>query len=289
MKTPAPARGLKLQKALADSGLGSRREMERWIASGRVTVNNVRAVLSERVTPHDRIEVDGRPLDRYNQASRRVLAMNKQEGLHVTTKPPHGARSVFDQLPSITAGRWISVGRLDVNSSGLLLFTNDGELAHRLMHPSSNIDREYAVRVTGVLEQEQIEQLLAGIRIDGSVQRFSDVRYFDGRGTNHWYHVVLTEGRNREVRRLFAAQGLMVSRLKRVRFGPIALHSWVRSGKCVELVPGDVAALYRSAGIEYRPEKTPKGGHKIKSRSLLISHAGQDPIPSPIKRTRRLP
>lgn len=289
MKTPVPARGLKLQKALADSGLGSRREMERWIASGRVTVNNVRAVLSERVTPQDRIEVDGRPLDRYNQTPQRVLAMNKREGLHVTTKPPHGAQSVFNQLPSIAVGRWISVGRLDVNSSGLLLFTNDGELAHRLMHPSSNIDREYAVRVNGVLEQEQIEQLLAGIYIDGSVQRFSDVRYFDGRGTNHWYHVVLTEGRNREVRRLFATQGLMVSRLKRVRFGPIALYSWVRSGKCVELVPGDVAALCRSAGIEYRHEKTQKGGHKIKSRSLLISHAGQDSIPSPLKQTKRLP
>ena len=287
MITSESPNGLKLQKVLADSGLGSRREMERWISSGRVTVNSVEAVLSERVTPQDRIEVDGRPLDRGSKRSQRVLAMNKPEGYHVTTRPPSGARSVFETLPSISAGRWISVGRLDVNSSGLLLFTNDGELAHRLMHPSSNVDREYAVRVNGILEKEQVEQLLSGMQIDGSLQRFSDVRYFDGRRTNHWYHVVLTEGKNREVRRLFGAQGLMVSRLKRVRFGPVALQSWVRIGKSVELIPGDVSGLCNLVGIEYRHGKTRRFRDGTKTKSLLVSQVSRDLLPGRQKRAKR--
>ena len=272
MTTSPSARVLheKLHKVLANAGLGSRRHMEQWIANGRVSVNGKPAAVGQRVSATDQIEVDGKPIRGAVRLNTRILAMNKCEGHHVTRIPPSGVTSVFDELPPLPVGRWISVGRLDVNTSGLLLFTNDGELAHRLMHPSSNVDREYAVRAGGVLEEEQMEAMTRGVEADGTLLKCSDIRYYNGRGTNHWYHVVLNQGRNREVRRLFQSQGLTVSRLKRVRFGPIALRSWVRKGKCHELVPGDVAALCRMVGHAQhgRPHRHPRPTRLVKS--LLI-------------------
>ena len=204
----------KLQKVLADRGLGSRRAMEKWIAAGRVGINGRAAKLGDRVEPDDEVSVDGRKLDRGPAARTRVLVLNKRAGIIVSRHDPERRASVFDELPSLRTGRWISVGRLDIQTTGLLLVTNNGALANRLMHPSTGIDREYAVRVNGTLEPEAEAALRAGVTVGGRTESFSDIRYYDGRGTNHWYHVVLMEGRNREVRELFATQGLKVTRLE---------------------------------------------------------------------------
>lgn len=238
--------GTKLHKLLADAGLGSRREMERWISAGRVAVNDEPAHLGQRVAEADQIAVDGKPLRRtISAAGVRVLLYNKPEGEVCTRKDPEGRRTIFDSLPAPGKGRWISIGRLDIATGGLLLLTTDGALANRMMHPSTGLDREYAVRVNGLLTDEQRQQLIAGIVDDGETLAFSDIRYFDGRGTNHWYHVVLTEGRNREIRRLFESCGLMVSRLKRVRFGPVVLPSRLARGRHEMLSDEDTSALYR--------------------------------------------
>jgi 23S rRNA pseudouridine2605 synthase len=173
-----------------------------------------------------------------------VLVLNKPAGVICTRRDPEGRSTVFDDLPPLHGGRWISVGRLDVQTSGLLLLTNDGALAHRMMHPSTGLDREYAVRVGGRLSGEQLTALLEGVPMEGEVLHFSDVQYYNGSGTNHWYHVVLMEGRNREVRRLFEAVGLTVSRLKRVRYGPVVMPSTLRSGQLRELAAADMKALY---------------------------------------------
>ena len=261
----------KLHKVLAERGIGSRREMERWIVAGRVRVNGSTATLGDRVEPGDRIEVDGRRLKAQGAPRPRVLVLNKTEGTICSRRDPAGRTTVFDGLPATHRGRWMTVGRLDINSSGLLLFTNDGALAHRLMHPSTGLDREYAVRVDGVLDEADVERLKSGIEVDGEVQRFSDVRYFDGRGANHWYHVVLMEGRNREVRKLFDSLGRRVSRLKRVRFGPVVLPSWLRRGQSAELGPADLATLYGLLRLPYDPPPR-KGGKRKPPRSLLIPY-----------------
>jgi 23S rRNA pseudouridine2605 synthase len=192
--------------------------------------------------------------------------MNKPAGVICTRRDPEGRRTIFDDLPGLRQGRWISVGRLDVQTSGLLLLTNDGALAHRLMHPSTGLDREYAVRVNGQLDEAQLRALKSGVIVDAERLQFSDIQYYNGSGTNHWYHVVLMEGRNREVRRLFESVGLTVSRLKRVRFGPVIMPSTVRSGRCLEMGEKDLRAFYqllklpltlppgRRAGARNRPE-----------------------------------
>jgi 23S rRNA pseudouridine2605 synthase len=246
----APA-GDKLQKILADAGLGSRREMERWIGDGRVTVDDEPAHLGQRVGPDARITVDGKPLKTRKRkganqsADVRVLLYNKPVGEVCTRKDPEGRKTIFDNLPELGTGRWISIGRLDIATGGLLLLTTDGTLANRMMHPSTGLDREYAVRVNGTLSDEQREALLTGIEDDGEILAFSDIQYFDGRGTNHWYHVVLLEGKNREIRRLFESCGLMVSRLKRVRFGPVVLPSRLARGRYETLSEYDMRELYR--------------------------------------------
>ena len=261
---------LKLQKVLATSGLGSRRVMESWIKEGRVEVNGETAKLGIRVTQEDRISIQGKPFAWPVRGTPRVYLMNKLSGWEVSQNPSTNAPSVFKFLPTIAAGRWLNVGRLDINTSGLILFTNDGDLANRLMHPSTGLDREYAVRVKAVLSDESLEQLRLGVMIDGRRQSFSDIRYYDGRATNHWYHVVLMEGRNREVKRLFESQGVLVSRLKRVRYGPVILPSWLKRGKSFELSPSDVSALCGLVGIEY-PELKPQPVRKQESRrSVLI-------------------
>ena len=231
----------KLHKVLAERGLGSRRQMEQWIADGRVVVDGELAHAGQRVGAESRIEVDGKRIRKIGVLRfPRVLVMNKRVGEIVTRKDPQGRPSVFSRLPTLGYGRWIAVGRLDINSSGLLLLTNNGLLAHRLMHPGSIIDREYAVRVIGEMSNNQLDQLRQGVEIENSVQRFSDIQYYGGTGLNHWYHVVLLEGRNREVRKLFESVGSRVSRLKRVRFGPVVLPRAMPTGKFREMNDQDV-------------------------------------------------
>ncbi|KGE05341.1 23S rRNA pseudouridine(2605) synthase RluB [Pseudohaliea rubra] len=243
--------GEKLQKVLARTGLGSRREMERWIEQGRVSIDDRPAQLGDRVHPGHRLAVDGRPLEAAVSSGVRCLLYNKPTGEVCSRNDPEGRRTVFDSLPKLRQGRWISIGRLDYNTSGLLLFTTDGELANALMHPSTNIDREYAVRVLGQAQPEVLERMLEGVMLEDGVARFTDIQPGgnDGDGVNHWYYVVIMEGRNREVRRLWESQGLTVSRLKRVRYGEIFIPSRVKKGQWMEMTEKEVKALYRMAGL----------------------------------------
>ncbi|HEY5717662.1 MAG TPA: 23S rRNA pseudouridine(2605) synthase RluB [Motiliproteus sp.] len=226
----------KLQKVLARAGVGSRREMESWIAAGRVTVNGQVATLGSRVGPKDELAVDGRSVSAKAMAPGcRVIVYNKPVGEVCTRKDPEGRPTVFDKLPRLAGERWISIGRLDINTSGLLLFTTDGELANKLMHPSSKVDREYAVRIHGQVDDEMLARLKKGVLLEDGMARFTDVQHFDGSGMNQWFHVVVMEGRNREVRRLWESQGVEVSRLKRVRYGCIFLSRSIAAGRWEEL------------------------------------------------------
>ena len=235
----------KLQKVLARAGYGSRRELEKWIASERIKVNGNVAHLGDRVSDKDRILVDGKKLSpqKRSREKPRVILYNKPENQICTRKDPHGRQTVFDRLPSLKHGRWVAIGRLDINTSGLLLFTTDGDLAHSLMHPSSQIEREYAVRVMGEVTPAKVQAMHKGVVIDGHLCRFSDIQYFGGEGVNRWYHVVLLEGRNREVRKLWESQGVKVSRLKRVRYGSIFLSSKVAQGEFQELSDSEIKKL----------------------------------------------
>lgn len=241
----------KLQKVLAAAGLGSRRGMEQWIADGRIAVNGKVAKLGDRVSEDDDILVDGRKLNRFRHKKRlRVLLYNKPDGEICSRSDPVGRPTVFDRLPPLTGERWVSVGRLDLNTSGLLLFTNDGELANRLMHPGSNIDREYLVRVHGDVTEEMLRQLREGVTLEDGVASFSDIVPGESSGANRWFTVALMEGRNREVRRLWESQGLAVNRLKRVRFGPVFLPSYLHQGQWIDLEPRDIRTLCQAAGME---------------------------------------
>jgi 23S rRNA pseudouridine2605 synthase len=234
----------KLQKALADAGFGSRRELEEWIANGRVNVNGETAHLGQRVGTNDRIKVNGKLVHlKLGVRQPRVLIYHKPEGEIVSRDDPDGRPSVFEKLPRIRGGRWIAVGRLDFNSCGLLLLTNSGELANRLMHPSYELEREYAVRVVGELSGETKKRLLAGIELDDGLASFGRLAEEGGEGTNRWYRVTIREGRNREIRRMFEAVGVTVSRLMRVRYGPIDLPPRLRRGICMELSTDEVARL----------------------------------------------
>ena len=237
----------KLQKVLARAGFGSRREIEAWIAAGRVKVNGKLAVVGERVEESDKVLVDGKKLSPQKKIreQRRVLLYNKPEDEICTRIGPQGRPTVFEKLPPIKHGRWVSIGRLDINTSGLLLFTTDGELANRLSHPSSQVEREYAVRVMGEVTPDMIERMHEGIIIDDHLCRFTDIQFYAGEGINQWYHVVLMEGRNREVRKLWESQGLKVSRLKRVRFGPIFIPSTVTRGQFRELSRHEIDKLLK--------------------------------------------
>lgn len=240
----APERQEKLQKVLAQLGLGSRRDMEAWIEAGRVQVNGERAHLGQRVGSTDRVKVNGRLVQlRFTDATPRVILYHKPAGEIVSADDPQGRRSVFDSLPRMKGGRWIAVGRLDFNTSGLLVFTTSGDLAARLMHPRHRLEREYAVRVTGQLEPDQMRRLEAGVRLDDGPARFDQLADEGGRGLNHWYRAVIREGRYREVRRMFEAVGLTVSRLIRLRYGPIALPPRLKRGQHVELTRSEVRDL----------------------------------------------
>lgn len=251
----------KLQKVLAARGLGSRRELETWISAGRVQVNGRIATLGARVEPTDKISVDGRPLRvQEEKPRRRVLVYNKPEGEVCTRSDEAGRQTVFSRLPPLPGGRWIIVGRLDINTTGLLLFTNDGELANALMHPSSEVEREYLVRVFGTVDDDMIKRLIAGVELDDGLAAFKSIKAGEASGSNRWFSVVLTEGRNREVRRLWESQGVEVSRLKRIRYANVALPSWVRRGEWVELEPGDTNRLARLVALkgEKRISLTPQ-------------------------------
>jgi len=218
--------------------------MEAAIASGRLRVNGVRAALGQRVGPSDRIVLDGRAVPlRFGERAARVLVYHKPAGELVTTRDPSGRPTVFQRLPGLPGGHWIAIGRLDFNTGGLLLFTDSGELANRLMHPRNEIEREYAVRVRGELSREQLGKLSRGVALGDGAAKFDSIESGGGSGSNRWYQVVLREGRNREVRRMFEALGITVSRLMRVRFGPFRLPPWLRRGQWRELEPREAAAL----------------------------------------------
>lgn len=234
----------RMQKVLARAGLGSRREIETMIEQGRIKVNNVTAKLGDKIAGTERIKLDNKLL-RLNLSPQntRVLVFNKGSGLMCTRKDPDGRPTVFEQHRRLSSNRWIMVGRLDFNTSGLLLFTNNGELANKLMHPSSEIEREYAVRIFGTATDEQLKTLKTGVQLDDGVAKFDDIKDAGGDGKNHWYHVILREGRNREVRRLWESQDFTVSRLIRVRFGNISLPRGLRQNGLIELSPEEIQRL----------------------------------------------
>lgn len=236
----------RLQKLLARAGYGSRREIERWIAAGRVRVNGRVAKVGDGAGSGDKVAVDGRAVNMAGarQVPRRVLAYKKHVDQIVTRHDPEGRPTVFRGLPKLKNGRWLAVGRLDVNTSGLLLLTTDGELKRRLEHPSYGLEREYAVRIHGGVTEAMIERLLAGVELDDGVARFDRIAAeTDPSGSNRWLHVVVTQGRNRVVRRLWDSQGVTVSRLIRVRYGPVVLPTGIKAGGWRELEKDEVRAL----------------------------------------------
>ena len=241
----------KLHKVLAQAGIGSRREMEQLIQDGQVSVNGEPAHIGMRIEQGDQIRIAGRPIKvRIAPAPARVLAYHKQVGEVVTHHDPEGRPTVFRHLPRLQSGKWLSVGRLDINTEGLLLFTNSGDLANQLMHPRFGVEREYAVRVLGTLETEQRARLLEGVDIDGQKAAFRSIEDGGGEGLNRWYRVVITEGRNREVRKLFDAVGLTVSRLIRIRYGTVVLPRGLKRGVWVEIGEYDLRTIRALAGMD---------------------------------------
>lgn len=235
----------KIQKVLANAGLASRRHIENWLREGRISVNGQIAKLGDRITQDDKVRVDGREIKLIKSASvkTRVLLYHKPEGEICSRSDPEKRPTIFDHLPLLRNGRWISVGRLDFNTSGVLLLTNDGELAHKLMHPSKQIEREYAVRIQGQVSPGMIQNLKKGVVIDGEPAHFEHIVDAGGEGSNHWYHVLVREGRNRIVRKLWESQNVTVSRLIRIRFGSITLPRQLRRGRWMELERDTITEL----------------------------------------------
>ncbi|MEQ3515569.1 23S rRNA pseudouridine(2605) synthase RluB [Pseudoalteromonas sp. BZB3] len=248
----------KLQKVLARAGVGSRREMEKYIDSNRVSVNGKVARLGDRVEENAVIRVDGHVVKIEQQEERvcRVLMYHKPEGELCTRKDPEGRRTVFDRLPRLEGDRWIAIGRLDINTSGLLLFTNDGELANRLMHPKYEVEREYSARVFGEVTNQTLSTLTKGVELEDGPAKFLKIKPMGGEGINKWFNVTLTEGRNREVRRLWQSQEVEVSRLIRIRYGKLELNKRLPQGGWEELKLEDVNYLRKS--VKMRPETQTK-------------------------------
>ncbi len=273
----------RIQKVLARMGLGSRREIESWIKDERIKVNGKLARPGDVITSNDRVELDKRQIKFPKKADTRirVIIYHKPAGEICTRKDAQGRTTVFSKLPRLKGARWVSIGRLDINTSGLLLFTNNGDLANRLMHPSSNIDREYAVRVIGRVDEAMLKQLQKGVELEDGPAHFSDIVDSGGDGANHWYHVTLMEGRNHEVKRLWESQGVKVSRLMRVRFGPIILSRRSRPGSVTELEGKDLDALFEWAN--FKPQ--------VASSSIRVSRstkpAGQKKISGKKSRARK--
>ena len=251
----------KLHKVLAEAGMGSRREMEELIVAGRVSVNGEPAHIGQRIMPTDQVRINGKPVKRRVQAKPpRVLLYHKPTGEIVSHADPEGRPSVFDKLPPMKTAKWLAVGRLDFNTEGLLMLTTSGDLANRFMHPRYSVEREYAVRVVGELSEGSRQKLLHGVELEDGPANFLRIRDGGGEGTNHWYHVALAEGRNREVRRMFEAVGLMVSRLIRTRHGPISLPRGLRRGRWEELEENQVRSLMAAVGLKAPVEE--KGGRR---------------------------
>ena len=260
----------RLHKALATAGLGSRRDMEQLIMDGRVSVNGKPAQVGDKVKPGDLVKVNGKLVRlAWKVQLPRVLLYHKPEGEIVSRDDPEGRPSVFDNLPSIRGGRWITVGRLDFNTEGLLIFTTDGELANRLSHPRYEVEREYAVRTLGALDAEKMDALLNGVQLDDGVAKVESIVPAGGEGVNQWYRLVIKEGRNREVRRLMEHMGLTVSRLIRVRFGPVAMPPRLKRGMKEELEEHEIESLMRWCGLGKggAPARTERPDHPDRTES----------------------
>lgn len=272
----------RLHKVLAQAGVGSRREIEEWILAGRVSVDGLPAVVGQKVSAADKVRVNGKLVAlRMKHRPPRVLLYHKPEGEIVSHDDPQGRASVFDKLPKLRGGRWVAVGRLDINTSGLLVFTTSGELANRLMHPRYGLEREYAVRLVGELTADLREKLLSGVVLEDGEARFGSVFDKGGEGSNHWYHVTIAEGRNREVRRMFEALGVTVSRLMRVRYGPIRLPPRLKRGMTTDMSEREVTALEVSLARGQTEARLPDG---TKSAERQLSR--RPPAGRP-ERTRR--
>jgi len=260
--SPPPER---IQKALARSGHGSRREVESWIAEGRLTVNGGQVEMGARVSQDDVIRLDGRRLSRSALGRTRVLLYNKPHGEVSTRRDPEGRRTVFEGIPKCANGRWIMAGRLDATTLGLLVFTNNGEVAYRLMHPSYALEREYAVRVLGTVEPETLRTLLGGVVLEDGFARFEALSEAGGEGANRWFRATLREGRTREVHRLWASQGLRVSRLIRIRYGPVVLPRGLRPGRFLEMEGELLDVLLDAVGLG---ASAPRGGPRHEARPV---------------------
>ena len=279
-RQPSDAGTQKLQKALAQAGLGSRREIEDWIRAGRVTVNGAAATIGARVGSNDSIQVDGRAVGARSEGrTARVLLYHKPEGEIVSRDDPGGRASVFDRLPPVKGGKWLAVGRLDFNTGGLLVLTTSGELANRMMHPRYGMEREYAVRIRGRVTPADMERLTRGIRLEDGEARLEAIEEQGGEGANRWYRIVVHEGRNRIVRRLFEALRLTVSRLMRTRFGPVSLPPRLTRGNYVELSKGEVRQLLSSVGaplpdvpVHRQEVRSPASRSEGASRKRYQSH-----------------
>ena len=263
----------KLQKVLARAGVGSRREMEDWISKGRVTVDGKPASLGDRVSTAQAVRVDGHPVQLASEEQQicRVLAYHKPEGEICSRTDPEGRPTVFARLPKIKGARWIAIGRLDINSSGLLLFTTDGELANRLMHPKFEVEREYAVRVFGDINDAMIQRLRTGVELEDGKANFKKIKALPGEGINRWFHVVLTEGRNREVRRMWESQGAVVSRLIRVRYGDLLLPKHIPAGGYAEYPLDEVNYLRKLVHLGPEEQTLVKSEDRTERRRRLAS------------------
>ncbi|MCT6699558.1 23S rRNA pseudouridine(2605) synthase RluB [Rheinheimera sp. 4Y26] len=263
----------KLQKVLARSGVGSRREMESWISAGRVTIDGKVAQLGDRVIPTQIVRVDGHPVKLAAEAEQicRVIAYHKPEGEICSRTDPEGRPTVFDRLPKIRGSRWVAIGRLDINTSGLLLFTTDGELANRLMHPKFEVEREYAVRVFGEVTDAMIQKLRTGVELEDGKAAFKKIKASGGEGINKWFNVTLTEGRNREVRRMWESQGAVVNRLIRVRYGDLLLPKHLPAGGYTEYALEEVNYLRKLVHMDYETESLAKPEDKDERRRRMAS------------------
>jgi 23S rRNA pseudouridine2605 synthase len=275
-------KGEKLQKVLAHLGLGSRRQIEGWIVEGRLTIDGQTARLGDRVRGGQAVRLDGKSVALDAASQVRVLLYHKPLREVCSRNDPEGRKTVFERLPRLKSGRWISVGRLDFNTTGVLLFTTDGDLAHALMHPSAAIEREYLVRVMGRVDDDVLQRLKEGVQLDDGPARFSDIQEGGGDGINRFFYVVLMEGRNREVRRLWESQGLTVSRLKRVRYGEVFMPSKLKQGQWLELPQKDVDVIYQMAGLPAREVASVSQRDQVRHERLI----GKNPRPR-TERSRR--
>ncbi len=276
----------RIQKILSRAGYGSRREIERWVKGGEITVNGKPASVGQAIDETDKVILRGQVLHLASKlkAKPRVLLYHKKAGEICTRKDPEGRPTVFEKLPSLSSGRWVQVGRLDINTDGLILFTTDGELANRLMHPSYEVEREYAVRILGEVSEDALDKLTKGVMLEDGEAKFTRIKFAGGEGANKWYHVVLHEGRNREVRRLWESQGVTVSRLIRIRYADITLERSLHGGQFQELAVRGLRKLYEQVGLTLDEDYfLPKKEFKNKTQNKK----GQKPKKSSAKDKKR--